>query len=98
MRSIIAHGLALALVAGLAAPSWADEGRMGMGGMGGPTMPGKGGDDQGDHHGNQHHEPRLLLAFGSMYGVDGPFVGDANPIRDVIGDETPWTVAKSARG
>jgi len=32
-----------------------------------------------------------------MYGVDGPFVGDANPIRGVVGDELPWEVA-SARG
>ena len=25
-----------------------------------------------------------------MYGVDGPFVGDANPIRGVVGDEWLW--------
>jgi hypothetical protein len=35
-----------------------------------------------------------ILAFRTMYGVDGPFVG-ANPIRDVIGDELPWEIAKS---
>lgn len=33
-----------------------------------------------------------ILSFQTMYGVDGPFVGDANPVRDVIGDELPWTV------
>src|SRR5262245_48333929 len=38
-----------------------------------------------------------LIAFGKMYGVDGPFVGDTNPIRGVVGDELPWEVA-SARG
>jgi hypothetical protein len=27
-----------------------------------------------------------------MYGVDGPFVGDANPIRGVPGDESPWGI------
>jgi hypothetical protein len=36
-----------------------------------------------------------LLQFGAMYGVDGPFVGEANPIRDVPGDELPWTIGRS---
>ena len=40
-----------------------------------------------DHFGN-----RKITMFSTMYGVDGPFVGDANPIRDVIGDELPWTI------
>jgi hypothetical protein len=49
------------------------------------------------------HPPLVLLggtliAFGSMYGVDGPFVGEANPIRDTVGDELPWVVKGSARG
>ena len=39
----------------------------------------------------------VILAFGTMYGVDEAFVGDANPIRDVVGDELPWQV-ESARG
>jgi hypothetical protein len=41
---------------------------------------------------------RKILMFHTMYGVDGPFVGDANPIRDVIGDELPWTVEGVAIG
>ena len=39
-----------------------------------------------------HFGHRKILTFSTMYGVDGPFVGDANPIRDVIGDELPWTI------
>jgi len=35
---------------------------------------------------------RIILTFHTMYGVDGPFVGEANPIRDVVGDELPWTI------
>jgi len=34
-----------------------------------------------------------IISFDSMYGVDGPFVGEANPIRGVIGDELPWVIA-----
>jgi len=103
MRSIIAHGLALALAATLAASAAADDnGHM----MGFPVpLPGMGGQgdqgDQGNHGpgmGHEKHEPHILLAFGTMVGVDGPFVGDANPIRNVIGDESPWTVSKSAKG
>jgi hypothetical protein len=98
MRSIIAYGVALALAATLAGSAAAEDGGHMMGfpgplpGMGGhePNMP-----DRGDH---ERNEPRLLLAFGTMAGVDGPFVGDANPIRNVIGDESPWTVSKSAKG
>ena len=33
-----------------------------------------------------------------MYGVDGPFVGDTNHIRGVVGDEAPWEIAGFARG
>lgn len=40
---------------------------------------------------------RTLLAFDAMYGVDGPFVGEAFPIRGIPGDELPWTIA-SAKG
>jgi hypothetical protein len=46
-----------------------------------------------DHFGN-----RKILTFATMYGVDGPFVGEDNPIRDVIGDELPWTVDGFAIG
>jgi len=40
--------------------------------------------------------PRTILGFGTMYGVDGPFVGDANPVRGVVGDEAPWEVGSVA--
>lgn len=42
-------------------------------------------------------EARVLQSFDTMYGVDGPFVGGAFPIRDIPGDELPWRVA-DARG
>lgn len=38
------------------------------------------------------HHASPVLAFATMYGVDGPFVGDTNPVRGVIGDELPWDV------
>jgi len=38
-----------------------------------------------------------ILSFETMYGVDGPFVGDAHPLRGVVGDEAPWEV-KSVHG
>src|SRR5690348_13296424 len=37
-----------------------------------------------------------LLSFGTMYGVDGPFI-DSTLIRGVRGDELPWVVG-SAKG
>jgi hypothetical protein len=49
------------------------------------------------HHGPPPPTPRIL-AFDHMYGVDGPFVGDANGIRGIPGDELPWTVARFIRG
>ena len=39
-----------------------------------------------------------LISFDTMYGVDGPFVGDANPIQGIPGDELPWAIAKSIKG
>jgi len=39
---------------------------------------------------------RDIISFGSMYGVDGPFINDTS-IRGVLGDELPWTI-RSARG
>ena len=45
----------------------------------------------------ESHQGAALIAFESMYGVDGPFVGDGFPVRDIPGDELPWVV-KSARG
>lgn len=47
-----------------------------------------------DHGRAQAH---MLLVFHSMYGVDGPFVGNAFPLRGIPGDELPWTIA-SANG
>ena len=38
----------------------------------------------------------VLMSFGTMYGVDGPFI-DSTFIRGVRGDELPWVVG-SARG
>jgi hypothetical protein len=35
---------------------------------------------------------KLVLDFGSMYGVDGPFLGEDNAIRGIAGDELPWVV------
>jgi len=35
-----------------------------------------------------------IVSFQTMYGVDGPFVGEANPIRGVVGDELPWVVGR----
>ena len=40
--------------------------------------------------------PRILLSFQTMYGVDGPFLGDANEIRNVEGDEAPWEVGRAS--
>src|SRR5437870_6841853 len=37
---------------------------------------------------------KSVLAFDNMFGVDGAFVGETNPIRGVIGDELPWEVAQ----
>jgi hypothetical protein len=45
-------------------------------------------------HGKRHHPPRTILAFDTMYGVDGPFL-EPNSIRGVPGDEAPWVIAKA---
>jgi hypothetical protein len=47
-------------------------------------FPGKG------HHGR--HRGETLLSFGKMFGVDGAFVGEANPVDDIVGDELPWEI------
>ena len=39
-----------------------------------------------------------IVSFDAMYGVDGPFVGGANPVRGVPGDELPWAIARSIKG
>jgi hypothetical protein len=38
------------------------------------------------------HESKVLQTIDTMYGVDGPFVGDGFPIRGIPGDELPWEV------
>ena len=49
----------------------------------------------GDRERPKVHLPQTILAFGTMYGVDGPFVGEENAIRGVPGDEAPWGVARA---
>lgn len=51
---------------------------------------------QGSDEGN-HRAPSRILAFQTMYAVDGPFLDEANAIRGVVGDEAAW-VLRSARG
>jgi hypothetical protein len=34
----------------------------------------------------------VVIAFSTMYGVDGPFVGEDHPVRNIIGDELPWSI------
>jgi hypothetical protein len=51
-------------------------------------------------HGDEGNRPRFfsfIMAFGTMYGVDGPFLDPANAIRGIIGDEAAWKL-DSARG
>jgi len=55
-----------------------------------------------DDHGNgkgkgPHHRPHVIVAFETMYGVDGPFIDPANAIRGIVGDEDPWKL-DAARG
>jgi hypothetical protein len=38
---------------------------------------------------------RKILTFDTMAGVTGPFVGSANPIRDVAGGGLPWKIAEA---
>jgi hypothetical protein len=51
-----------------------------------------------DQQDNNRHGRKTILSFHTMYGVDGPFVGDANAVRDVPGDELPWEITGFARG
>jgi hypothetical protein len=46
-------------------------------------------------HASPHRHPRsrTLLAFHSMFGVDGAFVGEANPVDGIPGDELPWEIS-----
>src|SRR5262249_47988531 len=52
------------------------------------------------HRKHKHHnrdEAAIILAFHTMYGVDGPFIGEENAIRGIVGDEAPWEI-ESVRG
>ncbi|MGZ8144843.1 MAG: hypothetical protein ACXW0L_09050, partial [Methylosarcina sp.] len=40
---------------------------------------------------------KLMLSFKTMYGVNGLFLGETNPVRGVDGDELPWII-RSVRG
>jgi hypothetical protein len=48
--------------------------------------------------GSKAQQAKTILAFKTMYGVDGPFVGEENPIRGVNVDDLPWEVAKFIHG
>jgi len=41
---------------------------------------------------------RVVLDFHTMYAVDEAFVGEANPIRGIVGDELPWEIDRGVRG
>jgi hypothetical protein len=56
-----------------------------------------GGDDNSQGENNNHRLP-AILAFDTMYGVEGPLLGSANAIRGVVGDEAPWEIAHYIRG
>jgi hypothetical protein len=51
-----------------------------------------------DHEGEGDRNTQAILAFDTMYGVDGGFIGGANAIRGIVGDESPWNIAGFARG
>ncbi|HYV85850.1 MAG TPA: hypothetical protein VFB49_08075 [Patescibacteria group bacterium] len=54
-------------------------------------------DHPGENDGKSHGLP-VILSFDTMYGVDGPLLGEANAIRGVVGDEAPWTIAHFIKG
>jgi hypothetical protein len=45
--------------------------------------------DTGDTQSRHGH---TIMTFGTMYAVDGPFIGEKNAIRGVVGDELPWVI------
>lgn len=51
----------------------------------------------GDQNDQGHGLP-VILSFDTMYGVDGPLLGETNAIRGVIGDEAPWAIAHFIKG
>src|SRR5262249_28757675 len=86
MRSGTSSALAILAATGLALAATAHEG-----------MHSQGQNDQGQDEGGHRPKPQrhTILSFETMYGVDGPFVGDANPVRGVVGDESPWGVDRA---
>ncbi|MGZ8188734.1 MAG: hypothetical protein ACXWTN_08250 [Methylosarcina sp.] len=50
-------------------------------------------------YGTDYSQPgkKLMLSFKTMYGVNGLFLGETNPVRGVDGDELPWII-RSVRG
>jgi len=82
MRSATFTALAILAATGLALAAAAHEGM----------------NNRGENEGAHHPKPQVrhtILAFDTMYGVSGPFVGDANPVRGVPGDESPWGVDRA---
>lgn len=47
---------------------------------------------------HSHSASRSVLSFHAMYGVDGVFIGDANPLRGIPGDELPWDIGHATNG
>lgn len=45
---------------------------------------------QKEHRFHDNHLESVIMAFGTMYGVDGPFINPANAIRNIPGDEAAW--------
>ena len=56
------------------------------------------GGDNNDQGENDNHRIPAILAFDTMYGVEGPLLGEANAIRGVVGDEAPWVIDHYIRG
>jgi len=65
-------------------------------GLGNNAPPGQGG-NPGIGQGQKPQLPVKVLEFQTMTGVDGPFLGGANPIRDLSGGGLPW-VLDAAKG
>ena len=62
--------------------------------MGGGGNGNGNGNGKGNGHGNKG---AVILSFTNMAGVNGPFLGAANPLRGIDGDTLPWVV-RSAKG
>src|SRR5262245_25828992 len=46
----------------------------------------------------ENHGLPTILSFDTMYGVEGPLLGEANAIRGVVGDEAPWVIKHFIKG